>query len=151
MTFLSMIPAEAYDVIGIVGFGVYVINYVLLTLKRLSAEHTLYFVLNLVAATLVLFSLAAAFNMASALIQVFWISISIVGILIRLRPARPADQRTSKPLSADTHVRIAAIENQTAPQFVSQRRRVVSLPDASPGIYSLGPGSEKRSLRRAEG
>ena len=151
MTYFSMIPAEAYNLIGMVGFGLYVLNYVCLTAKKISADHTLYFVVNLLASGMVLVSLASAFNLASAMIQVFWVAISIVGIVTRLRPAMPPKQPAPRALPAETQTRLAAIETQTGPRFVSQRRPAVRWPDGSPGIYSRGLGSERRTQHPVKG
>ena len=90
-TFKAFITPELLDMIGIMGFGLYVINYALLTLDKLRSEHLAYFMINWMAASMVLVGLASSFNLASALIQVFWIGISTVGIIIRLRGRpRPA-------------------------------------------------------------
>ncbi len=82
----SSIPSEALDAIGVAGFALYVLNYTLLTLHRVTSQSKTYFVLNLAAASLVLIGLTQSFNLASALIQTFWIAISIAAIVIRLRP-----------------------------------------------------------------
>ncbi|WP_299043635.1 hypothetical protein [uncultured Tateyamaria sp.] len=77
-----------YEVVGILGFALYVMNYGLLTTRCLSGDCLTYFTINLIAASCVLLGLMASFNLASALIQVFWVAMSIVGILIRLRRRR---------------------------------------------------------------
>ena len=82
---LDQISPEVFDAIGVAGFGFYVMNYALLTLDKLQSQHISYFVLNWLAATMVLIGLMASFNLASALIQIFWIGISTVGIMLRLR------------------------------------------------------------------
>lgn len=73
-----------FEFIGVLGFGLYVLNYMLLTLRVLDGHGILYFVLNAAAASMVLVGLMASFNLASVLIQVFWIVISIVAISMRL-------------------------------------------------------------------
>lgn len=75
--------AQIYELIGVSGFVLYVGNYFLLTAGKLAAEQPAYFVLNGLAATFVLVGLMNTFNLASALIQVFWIAISIWGIYLR--------------------------------------------------------------------
>lgn len=85
---VSRIPTEVIDAVGVAGFGLYVTNYVLLTAGRLRSEYITYFALNWCAATMVLIGLTASFNLASALIQVFWIGISTVGIAMRLKRGR---------------------------------------------------------------
>lgn len=103
MTPIFNVPPSVFDAIGIAGFAVYVLNYALLTLSKLKSEHIAYFVLNWLAATLVLIGLTHSFNLASALIQVFWIAISTIGIIIRVRrkrqgPFTPDGDRTMSPV-----------------------------------------------------
>ena len=69
---------------GIFGFAVYVINYALLSFGVLHSECVRFFLLNLCAASLVLVGLTASFNLPSALIQLFWIAISMFAICRRL-------------------------------------------------------------------
>lgn len=88
MTITQFIPSVYYDTIGFLGFTLYVLNYTLLTTNKLRSEHVSYFAINCMAASLVLIGLPHSFNLASALIQVFWIAISSVGIMIRLRRRR---------------------------------------------------------------
>ncbi len=85
---LDAIRPEIYDAIGVAGFALYVLNYGLLTVQRDWSAHVTYFVINWLAASLVLVGLMASFNLASAMIQIFWIVISTVGIIIRLRRRR---------------------------------------------------------------
>ena len=86
--YLSSIPPELFDAIGVAGFGLYVLNYSLLTFQKVRSEQASYFALNWLAATMVLVGLINAFNLAAALIQIFWICISTVGMFIRLRQKR---------------------------------------------------------------
>ncbi|MBM7066488.1 hypothetical protein IU397_02655 [Actibacterium sp. 188UL27-1] len=71
--------------IGMVGFSLYVLNYTMLTARRISADQPLYFIINLSAASFVLIGLLNAFNLAAALIQVFWICVSLVGFAMRTK------------------------------------------------------------------
>jgi len=93
ISYFSSIPPEVYDAIGIAGFGLYVLNYSLLTFHKVHSQQAGYFALNWLAASMVLIGLINAFNLAAALIQIFWIAISTVGMIIRLRkkpdPATP--------------------------------------------------------------
>ena len=59
------------------------LSYTLLTTHRVTSSSISYFAVNLLAASLVLISLMGAFNLASALIQVFWIAVSILAIAMR--------------------------------------------------------------------
>ena len=95
--YLSQLPPELYDAIGVAGFGLYVLNYSLLTFHKLRSEQISYFAINWLAASMVLVGLINAFNLASALIQIFWIVISSVGMVIRLR------KKTAIEPSFETH------------------------------------------------
>jgi CRP-like cAMP-binding protein len=59
----------------------YIISYALLQAGVLRGSGYLYATFNLIAASLVLISLMDAFNLSAAVIQIFWIVISIIGIL----------------------------------------------------------------------
>ena len=65
---------------GMVGVAFYLVSYSLLQLGLIRGSGYPYVVMNLLAAVFVLLSLMQAFNFASAIVQVFWIVISLVGI-----------------------------------------------------------------------
>lgn len=87
---LDVYGSTIFDAIGIAGFGLYVLNYTLLTFQRVKSESIIYFVINGTAACLVLVGLTSAFNLAAAMIQIFFICISCVAIVIRWRDRRNA-------------------------------------------------------------
>lgn len=87
--FENLASPMVLEVIGISGFVLYVLNYLLLTFRILDAKHVAYFVLNLLAATFVLIGLIGSFNLASAMIQLFWIGISVVAIALRVYGPQP--------------------------------------------------------------
>ncbi len=72
-----------FRAIGLLGFGLYVTNYGLLSSRLLSSESKWFFVNNTIAASLVLASNYIEFNLASVMIQVFWIFIGTIAILHR--------------------------------------------------------------------
>lgn len=82
---ISVADPLVFEIIGVTGFGLYVLNYTLLTFHKLDSYAAIYFAINLVAASCVLVSLLVSFNLASAMIQVFWVMISFAAIVIRLR------------------------------------------------------------------
>ena len=88
-TFFFSIPPTVFEIIGVLGFALYVMNYGLLTFHRITSHSRIYFALNLTAAFFVLISLTHSFNLASALIQSFWIVMSISAILLRSRRIDP--------------------------------------------------------------
>ncbi|MGH1415487.1 MAG: CBU_0592 family membrane protein [Pelagimonas sp.] len=73
-----------YRLAGVLGFCAYVCVYTCLTLRLLNSDSIRYFAYNTCAATLVLISLSHEFNLASALIQIFWIVLGVIGISLRV-------------------------------------------------------------------
>ena len=87
MTFALLSP-HIFEGIGVVGFCLYVLNYTLLTMRILTGNSVHFFAINLTAALCVLIGLTVSFNLASALIQSFWIVMSLVGITLNMvRPS----------------------------------------------------------------
>lgn len=74
-----------HDLVGGVGVAAIVGTYLMLQLGRLSARSLAYSVLNAVGAALILVSLAREFNLAAAVIEAFWLAISLYGVLAWLR------------------------------------------------------------------
>ncbi len=92
-TYFSTLDPGVFDAIGVAGFGLYVLNYALLTFRKIQTEGILYFVINAIAAVMVLIGLSHSFNLASAMIQIFWVGISVVAIFVRLRGRNGATTR----------------------------------------------------------
>lgn len=88
--FIDVYGHVFFDAVGIAGFGLYVLNYTMLTFQRVKSESISYFVVNGSAAIMVLIGLTNAFNLASAMIQIFFICISGVAIVLRLRERQAA-------------------------------------------------------------
>ncbi len=86
-----------FELIGLTGFVFYMMAYGLLQLGRIDGNGQRYVVLNLVAALMVLISLVDQFNLASMLIQVSWVAISMIG-LVRIWYNRRA-KKTQKSVS----------------------------------------------------
>lgn len=70
-----------YEIAGLLGVAFYLGSYLALQLNALEGSGYAYAGLNLIAAALVLISLAESFNLSSALIQTSWIAISVVGMI----------------------------------------------------------------------
>lgn len=66
--------------IGIVGVILTLIAYYLLSLGKLAADSLTYSLLNFFGSWLILFSLMFYWNLSSVLIEIAWISISLIGI-----------------------------------------------------------------------
>ena len=73
--------------IGLVGFLLYVVGFFCLCLGRLHSGGRRYFVMVFTAACCVLISLSVDFNLSAALIQGFYILMSLGGIIMRCRKA----------------------------------------------------------------
>lgn len=76
------------DVVGSTGTLIIVLGYLGTQTRRLDATTLVFPVINLVGALLISVSLWFNFNLASALMEVFWISISLFGIFRWLRDRR---------------------------------------------------------------
>lgn len=78
------------DAIGSIGALVVVAAYFATQMRMMNSDDLVFPVLNLVGSILIVFSLLQNFNLASMLIESFWILISMIGIVqfFRLRRAR---------------------------------------------------------------
>lgn len=68
---------------GLTGFATYVIVYAMVGWRVLSGDSLLFFFGNTVAAALVLISNVSEFNLASVLIQIFFITIGMSAMILR--------------------------------------------------------------------
>lgn len=71
------------DIVGMSGTCLVVLAYFAIQLEKISPTGPSYNLMNLVGATLLLISLTINFNLASFVIELFWIGASLVG-LVRL-------------------------------------------------------------------
>lgn len=74
--------------IGLIGVSVYVIGFFCLCSGKLDSKAPTYFIMNFTAASCVMVSLMADFNLSAALIQVFYATMSVGGIILRVRQSR---------------------------------------------------------------
>ncbi len=92
-----------FDVVGTIGVILIIIAYGAVQTRRMRSEQLSYSILNLVGAAMILVSLRYSFNLASFIIEIFWILISLWGIVMwfRHRPSdRPADNGTDQSHSS---------------------------------------------------
>ncbi len=68
------------DIVGMTGTILLILAYFLLQNGRVSSRSATYLYMNFAAASFLLFSLCFTFNLASFVIEIFWIGISIYGI-----------------------------------------------------------------------
>jgi len=70
-----------YTLVGLPGVFLILLTYFLLQTEKMSASGFLYSFLNLLGASLILFSLLFEWNLSAALIEIFWIIISLLGLI----------------------------------------------------------------------
>ena len=68
------------DVIGMAGTFLVVGAFFLMQLNKVSPKGLIYNLMNLIGALFLLFSLCINFNLASFVIEVFWIVASVIGL-----------------------------------------------------------------------
>ncbi len=68
------------DVVGMVGVIIVVITYFLLQSEKIDSKGFLYSFLNAVGSLLVVYSLLYNWNLASFILEFFWILISLYGL-----------------------------------------------------------------------
>ena len=73
------------DFVGNVGVVLLMLAYLLLQLNKLESSSITYSLLNAVGACFIILSLWANFNLSAFVIEVFWVLISLVGIVRYLR------------------------------------------------------------------
>ena len=86
---------EWYDYIGTSGVILILIAYFLLQTERLSSAHLVYSLLNLIGAAFIAISLLYDFNLSAFIIEIFWIAISIYGIIRYVGAKRNAGEQIS--------------------------------------------------------
>ncbi|OGT59263.1 MAG: hypothetical protein A3F14_01185 [Gammaproteobacteria bacterium RIFCSPHIGHO2_12_FULL_43_28] len=79
MIMLSQLVKYA-DMIGIIGVVLVLVAYYLLSTNKLSSRNLSYPLLNLIGAFLILYSLLFNWNLASVVIEMAWILISVIGL-----------------------------------------------------------------------
>lgn len=77
------------DLVGNIGVFLILLSYVLLQLEKLQSTQLIYSALNAIGAVLVLVSLAFTFNLSSFIIEIFWLIISIFGLVKALKKSPP--------------------------------------------------------------
>ena len=105
---------KACGILGLFGFGLYVLNYILLTSHRVTSNQCRFFAVNMLAAACVLLSQFASFNLPATLIQGFWIVLSLIAILKRMQ-LRRGQRRAANTLAPPSEPR------QTAPEPKSEQ------------------------------
>ncbi|WGH79942.1 CBU_0592 family membrane protein [Jannaschia ovalis] len=105
MTGFDLAETAPMQLLGLLGAVLYICNYCALAMRLVDTSGSLYFLLQLAAATMVLLSLSEAFNVGAMMIQIFFITVSLLALLTRLRRARTPQRRDRaarlRPLGTD--------------------------------------------------
>jgi predicted membrane protein len=89
--------------IGLLGFSIYVIGFFCLCTGRLSSSTPAYFLLTFIAASCVMMSLIVEFNLSAALIQLFYIVMSLGGVISRLSHRKRLTQQSKELLAQESN------------------------------------------------
>ena len=109
---LDHLGLTGHDIAGLLGFLTYLGAFASVQFGLLDGNSTTYSLANIVAAALVAVSLAANFNLASALIQGSWIMIGLAGLGLRAWKAWPSTRRVlAATLDDDRSARPHAVTN----------------------------------------
>ena len=76
---------ELHDVLGTIGVVLIVGAYLALQLERIDPKRMSYSLANAVGSILILISLYTEFNWSAALVEIFWLAVSLIGIVRNLR------------------------------------------------------------------
>jgi hypothetical protein len=80
MIFTGIISTTTADIIGMLGTILIVVVYLLMQLNKMDARSFSFNLINLFGAVLLFISLCVNFNLASMVIEVFWILASLIGL-----------------------------------------------------------------------
>ncbi len=70
-----------WELTGLLGACLYAASYLGAAFDKIPSQSIHYYLIKLIAATMVLVSLTESFNLASVVIQVFFIAVSCIGIV----------------------------------------------------------------------
>ncbi|CAN5545597.1 hypothetical protein BH10ACI1_BH10ACI1_32900 [soil metagenome] len=70
-----------YDAVGSVGVGIIIVTYILLQVEKIRSDRPAYSLLNALGAGLIILSLLFNFNFSAFIVELFWVLISIYGVI----------------------------------------------------------------------
>lgn len=85
-----------HDLLGFAGFLCIIGSYFWLQIGRTTGQTRAYSLVNAIGAALVLVSLYHDFNLSAVLVEVFWLVVSLLGLVISLRKPFAADLRPER-------------------------------------------------------
>ena len=81
MGFIMRFLAENANFIGMIGVGFVLIAYALLQVNKMSPQSIIYSLLNTIGSLMILVSLYYYWNLASGVIEIAWLLISLYGLI----------------------------------------------------------------------
>ena len=85
---VSSVDLTWWELTGLLGACLYAVGYLCAAFDRLTSQTIQYYLIKMIAAVMVLISLTQSFNLASAVIQTFFIFVSLIGIARHMGRAR---------------------------------------------------------------
>jgi hypothetical protein len=85
-----------HDLLGFAGFLCIIGSYFWLQIGRTTGQTRAYSLVNAIGAALVLVSLYHDFNLSAVLVEVFWLVVSLLGLVMSLKRPFTADVATGK-------------------------------------------------------
>ena len=108
MNYFEYLLFDRWEIVGLIGALTYTSAYILAAYDILTSKSRYYYLLNLIAALLVLCSLYMHYNLASVVIQIFFASVSLVGMWRHPKFAGAKSYKEAegdqKPYSARLHI-----------------------------------------------
>lgn len=85
-----------YDFIGNIGLVLLIGSYLLLQIGKIDSRSIYYSMLNALAASCLIISICFDFNLSALLVEIFWLLISIYGLIRNRRGARISVNKNKK-------------------------------------------------------
>jgi CDP-diglyceride synthetase len=90
-----------YDLVGNIGVAIILITYLLLQMNKFTSGNPMHSLLNAIGALLIITSLVYNFNLSAFLVELFWLLISIYGIVTVYVDRRQSIQNSKCPTGRD--------------------------------------------------
>lgn len=85
------------DAVGVAGTAMILLAFLLIQIGRMDSQQLRYSLLNGLGASLILVSLAFNFNLSAFIIEVFWVFISLIGIVRHLTGRQAPPEQAAGP------------------------------------------------------
>lgn len=93
------------DTIGITGVLIIIIAYILMQIDRMDPKGFLFSLLNTIGAIFILISLLYDWNLASFVMEVIWLSLSLYGTVKGYKNQKRVLSKNEMPLATDRYER----------------------------------------------